>query len=88
MLIQKNFVAIISNFAYFIIYTTESTLYICLRYEKNVKSTGDLIRYVNVYKNQITLPSCQSLNLSLILEDNITRYLDFLSDNNEKNIGL
>lgn len=65
----------------------ESKLYICPRCEKSVKSTSGLTKYVNAYKIPITLPSCQPLEPTVILEDNMTNRPDLPSNNNEESIS-
>lgn len=40
----------------------KSRLFMCLRYEKVIKSTNSLIRYINICKISITLLDYQSLN--------------------------
>lgn len=65
----------------------EFRLYAYLKSEKDIKSTNDLIRYVNACKIPITLPSWQHFKLILILKGNITNCPDLLSKNNKKSIG-
>lgn len=45
-------------------------------------------QHINAYKNPITLLCCQLLNLVSILKYNTTSPMDFLSDNNKKDISL
>ncbi len=66
----------------------ESRLYICPRCGKGVKSTSGLIRYVNVYKIPITLPSCQLSTPAPILEYNMTNYPNSSSDYFKKDVSL
>lgn len=60
----------------------------CIRYRKNVKFTYGLIGHINASKILIGLPTYQPSNLILILEYNMTNYLEFLSDNNQEDISL
>lgn len=64
-----------------------SRLYFYLRCGKNVKSTNNLIRYINIYKIPIILLSCQFLKLALILKYNTIKDLDLLLDNNKKDLS-
>lgn len=59
-----------------------------IRYKKGIKSTSSLIRYINTCKILITLPTSQSSNSISILEYNSHNWLNFLSDNNKKDINL
>lgn len=65
-----------------------SRLYFYLKCGKNVNSTSNLTRYINAYKIPIILQSCQFLKLVLILNYNIIKNLNLLSDNNKKNLSL
>ena len=47
-----------------------------------------MTKYINICKILIILLSCQPSNLISILEYNITNYLDFLLNNNKKDISL
>lgn len=51
-------------------------------------TTKSMTRYINILKILITLLICQSLNSTQILEYNTINHLDFLSNNNEKDICL
>ncbi len=46
----------------------------CLIYRKDDKFTSDLIRYINLCKILIALPSCQPSKSIIILGNNTTSY--------------
>lgn len=65
----------------------ESRLYVCPKYEKNVKSTSRLTKYVHVCKIPNFLLYCQSLNSKQMLDYNKIILLDLLLNNNKKDIS-
>ena len=46
-----------------------------------------MTRYINAYKIQITLPSCQLSNPKPVLDHNTINLLDLPSDNNKEDIS-
>lgn len=60
----------------------------CPKCEKSVKSTNCLVKHINACKISITLLYYHLSNLIQILEYNLINYVEFLSDNNKKNICL
>ena len=64
----------------------KSGLYVCPRCGKDVISTSGLIRHVNICKIPIFLLYCQSSNSDLVLDYNMTKHLDLLSDTNKQGI--
>lgn len=65
----------------------EFRLYTCPKYRKCVKFISNLTKYINTYKNLITLPSCQFLNSTTILKYNTTSYPNFLLNKTKENTG-
>lgn len=63
-------------------------LYVCLKYEKGIRSIIKLTRYINVCKILNFLLYCHLSNPEPALDYNTTYLLDLLSDNHKEDISL